>query len=760
LLEHLPPQIHLVIATREDPLLPLSRLRSRGQLTELRIKDLRFTSAEAAEFLNQVMGLNLPVEDIVALGTRTEGWIAGLQLAAISMQGNQDTTSFIQSFTGSHRFVLDYLIEEVLHRQSESVQTFLLHTSILDRLYGPLCDAVLLDDAVSGQETLEYLERANLFIVPLDDERRWYRYHHLLSDLLRQRLRQAQLEQIPTLHYRVSEWYEQNGFANEAIEYALHGKYFERAANLIENQSDNNYEDGDQARLRRWLTELPEELVFAKPRLCILYAWNLFVTGQLDAVDRNLQIAEKMLEPGANQKLVSSPDEDQLSDTDRMELLGRIAAIRSFLASYSADIPKTIQYARQTLEYLPEQELSWRTTALIALGDAYASQGQMVEAHEARSAALVTGKASGNTFILMMVNLTLAGNLRQQGKLQQVIDICERQLKRTDESGISESLVVGWLFGIWGEVLAELNELDRAVDHAKKGVKLIAHGRDVLYEVHSNLSLVRVLFSSGDITGAEDIIQSMENFTHEYDMPLWAIHQLSAWRVRIWLTQGKLAVVSQWVRERELNPDDKPTYLHEMEYIVFARFLIAQGRLDESARLLQRLFEAAEAGGRISRVIEILILQALATESGGNTTQALTKLEEALTLAEPGGFIRIFVDEGPPVAHLLYEALSREIVPEYVRRLLAAFPTAEAGHMDQLAAQVPDSDWVEPLSKREIEVLQLIGEGLTNPEIASKLCLSLNTIKTHTRSIYAKLNVNNRTQAVNRARALGIIATI
>ena len=754
LLEHLPPRMHLVIVGRADPPLPLSRLRSRGQITEIRADDLRFAPAEAAAFLGEVMGLTLSEAEVAVLETRTEGWIAGLQLAALSMQGSSDISGFINSFTGNHRYIIDYLTDEVLHRQPPETQEFLLQTSILERMSASLCNAVT--GREDGQTTLDRLEKGNLFLVPLDNERRWYRYHHLFADLLRQRLHQTLPEQALTLDYRASAWYEQNEFTDEAIDHALNGKHFERAAYLIEDQFGDNYERGDQTLLRRWLAEIPEEFVFSRPRLCVLHAWNLFSFGQLDAADRRLQVAEKMLDPNAGH---SSLDKDQLSDTNKMKLVGRVAAIRSFLVSYSGDIPGTIRYARQALEYLPEQELEWRSAALIALGDAYASQGQMVAAHKARSDALVTGKASGDIYILIIVNSSLAEVLRQQGKLQQVIDICERQLKRADERGISESELVGWLLGIWGEVLAELNDLDRALDKAKKGVKLAARGRDVIHIGLSNLYLVRVLFSSGDITGAEDVIQLMENTARECDLPFRASLQLSAWQVRIWLVQGKLDAASQWVEEHELDPEEEPTYLNEMEYIVFARILIAQERLDEATLLLQRLLEAAETGGRTSSVIEILILQALAAQSGGDTARAMSTLEGALTLAEPGGFIRIFIDEGIPMAGLLSELSARGIMLKYTDRLLAAFNDEVQRSRGENSAPCfpPSQPLVEPLTLRELEVLGLIAEGLSNPEICDKLFIALDTVKGHNRKIFGKLGVENRARAIIKARDLNIL---
>ncbi len=559
------------------------------------------------------------------------------------------------------------------------------------------------------------------------------------------------------LHQKASMWHEQNGIIDEAIEHSLHGKDYVRTAYLIEKQVGEKYEHTDQTILRRWLAELPEELVITNPNLCILHAWNLFASGQLDAANQSLQVAEKMLDPNADQEVVISPDKDKISDITRMKLVGRIFAIQSFIAYYSADIPKIIQFARQALEYLPEQELEWRSGTLITLGDAYANKGQMAEAYEARSNALVIAKVSGSPYLLAIINQRLAEILRQQGKLQQVIDICEHQSNKADESGISKAAVVGWLLGIWGEVLAELNDMNRALDKVKKGVELATRGRDLLHEVTSNLCLVRVLFSSGDITGAEDVIQSMQITAREYDIPLWDLLKLSAWKARICLAQGKLELASKWVGEHELDIDGDPTYLHEMEYIVFARILIAKGRLDEADRLLQRLLETAEAGGRTTRLIEILLLQALAFQVQEDTANAISKLENALSLAEPGGFIRIFVDEGPPMATLLFEALSRDIAPGYVRKLLAAFPSERPEQTITLKSSDPDSEWIEPLSERETEVLQLIAEGLTNQEIANRLYLTLNTIKVHTRNINSKLGTHNRTKAVAKARSLGIL---
>jgi LuxR family maltose regulon positive regulatory protein len=381
----------------------------------------------------------------------------------------------------------------------------------------------------------------------------------------------------------------------------------------------------------------------------------------------------------------------------------------------------------------------------------------MAPAYQARLDAMVTSKESRDIYLSTIANLKVAVTLRQQGRLQRVLEICRQQLQLANESGISQTVVVGWLLAMWGEVLAERNDLVGAIDQVQKGTELTRHGKDVAMLGWSYLCLVRVLFSRGDLSAAKEIIREMENVAREYHIPPWISNPMAAWQARIWLAQDQMDAAVQWVQERGLDAEGDPTYLHEMEYMVLARILAAQGRLDETARLLQRLLKAAEVGGRISRVIEILGLQAMAFQASGDIDRAVTTLGRGLTLAEPGGFIRIFVDEGPPMARLLYEAAARRIAPDYARRLLAAFPVAEAGQTGPSETRAASPELVEPLSERELEVLQLVAEGLTNQEAASRLFVSLNTVKAHTRNIYGKLGVHSRSQAVVRARALGIL---
>jgi LuxR family maltose regulon positive regulatory protein len=746
--------MHLVIATREDPQLPLARLSARGQLIELRAADLRFTSSEAAAFLNQVMGLDLSAEDIAALETRTEGWIAGLQLAAISMQGRKDVTGFIQSLTGSHHFILDYLVEEVLEQQSESVQTFLLQTSVLNRLTGSVCDALTGQD--NGQATLETLERANLFIVPLDEERRWYRYHHLFGDLLRERLNQTRPKQSPILHSLASKWFEQQGLIDEAIEHALQSDHFDQAARMIDEHIEERWQRGRLAKLRRWLDKLPDELVYNNPNLCIFLAWDLFINGFQEEAEESLQAAENQLDPLTG-PLIDKPfgEHEPPSRSIEKKVRGRAAAIRAVMATYRSDAERSMQSARLALELLPGDGLNWRSAAATALADAYVFMGEYDRAHQARFESLRISKTAGNAYLYLIDRTKSILVLKARGKLQQARESCQHLLLFAKDEGFSKTGTIGWIQAILGEILAETNDLDEAYELVREGVNLTERGRDVALLSWSYMCLTRVLYSLGDLAGAEEIINRTKVMTQETTTPPWVNNQMLNWQVRIWLAQERLDEALEWMQEQGADSELETTYVGKMIHIPLARIQIAQGLLETTNKILLPLLEAAEAGGHVSRAIELLILHALNYQAGDETDKAMAPLDRALSLAEPGGFIRIFVDEGPAMARLLYEAVTRRIAPDYVRRLLSAFPVAEPEQAETLKA--PQSELVEPLSERELEVLQLIAEGLTNPEIASRLFLSQHTIKVHTRNIYGKLCVHNRTQAVARARALGIL---
>jgi LuxR family maltose regulon positive regulatory protein len=570
---------------------------------------------------------------------------------------------------------------------------------------------------------------------------------------------------LPSLHRRASEWYEQNGFIDEAIEHSLQAEDFERAAHLIEGQADALWERGKHAKLWRWLDGLPADLVFAKPQLCIFQAWDLFTNGQQDAAEQRIHAAEQALETNTFETGSSPIERSQLPDSERKRIQGRAAVIRAYLAFFRGDALGIIQYARKALEYLPDQDLAWRSTVAIALGDAYRIKGDLEAAYRAQLEALEACKKTGDIYLIMLSSLKVAVILRMQGKLKETIVICQQQMEFSKEFGLSQTGMTGWLLAVWGETLAELNDLDDALRHAKKGIELLKVGGTLLQVTWSYLCLVRILFSRGDLTSAEEIIYKIENIARKSPVPPWITAQLEVWQARLWLAQDKLEAASLWVGESGLYADGEPTDLQEIdhvgliEYLTLARILIAQEQMDEASGLLQRLLNPAKTGGRTSRVIEILILQALVFQARGDTDQALTTLEEALTLTEPEGFICIFVDEGPPMTRLLYEALSRGIAPDYTNRLLAAFPVTEPESANPQTTQDIKSELVEPLSEREIEVLQLIAEGLTNQEIASWLYLAPSTVKVHTRNIYGKLGAHHRADAVAKARAFGILSS-
>jgi LuxR family maltose regulon positive regulatory protein len=785
LVEHMPPQMHLVIATREDPDLPLARLRARGQLTELRAVDLRFTPAEAAVFLNQVMGLNLSAEDIAALETRTEGWIAGLQLAALSMQGHQDTASFIQAFTGSHRFILDYLVEEVLQSQPEYVSSFLLQTSFLDRICGPLCDAIT--GQMDGKEMLKALERDNLFVIPLDDQRQWYRYHHLFADVLQEHLMGTQPEMVPSLHRRASEWYEKNNLPHDAIRHALAAKDFERAATLVELVAPEIRRNRQGATFTElgWLKALPDELVRIRPVLCVAYAYALFGGGELEAVEARLRDAERWLDmigDTHDQPKASAAGMVVVDEEEFRRLPGMIALLRTAQALARDDMPETIKNARRVLDLVPEDDHLMVGGAASTLGLAAWASGDLETARRQTADGTANVRRAGYTSSAIGGAIVLADIQIAQGLLHEAMATYKQGLQWATTPGVPVLRGAADMYVGMSALYYEHNDLKTATQHLLTSQSLgeLAGLQQNPYRWHA--AMARIRQAQGDPDGALELLDQAERLYNGAFSP--NVHPIATRKTRVWVAQGRLGEALGWVREQGLSADDEPGYLHEFDAITLARVLLAlyqrdrvDGSIQEAMGLLDRLLKAAQERGGKGSTIEILVLQALAYHAQGDLPAALKPLQKVLTLAEPEGYVRIFVDEGPLMAQLLLEAASRGMMPDYTDRLLAAFEAEQPRSAGEspLAAPVTallerhprsprpageggdDEPLTEPLSQRELEVLRLLKTELSGPEIARELVISLSTVRTHTKSIYSKLNVNNRRAAVKRAVVLHLI---
>jgi LuxR family maltose regulon positive regulatory protein len=743
LLDHMPPLehgMHLVFATRADPALPLARLRGRGQLTELHAADLRFTSSETAAYFNETMALHLSAEHVAALEQRTEGWIVGMQLAAISLQGHENVADFIRAFSGSQRYVLDYLTEEVLIRQPQEIQEFLLQTSILDRLNGSLCDAVRFGTAetpssthgtavtrgVASQKVLEALEASNLFLVPLDEERRWYRYHRLFADILCQRLKLEKVDLVAELHRRASEWYHANEWYHDAVHHSLAAGDEERAAELIGQKGWAMLVRGEMRELLGWLNSLPQDLVRSRPQLGMIHAWALALTGQWNEVEQSLA---------------------QIGDG---HVPGEMAALQAYVASVQGDVPRTIALCKQASEALPERKWFSRSFVALSLGIAYFAGGQPRAASKALSEAIELCRTSGLTYMMQGTMIELGLVQQTAGSLHEAAQTCRRALELAPGQDVRPVPNVGRAYVCLAKVHYEWDNLDRALQYATKGIELTELGGFTSAQLFGYAWLAEVCMARGDMKAASQALEKADCLIQQHDYAALS-GTLTALRVWSWLRSGDLTAASLWLQEHPPSAGDVPDYPQELEQLTAARVLLGLNQPARALEMLCRVQDLAEEAGRMWSLIRILVLQARAFLLQGDWDQALSALERALCLAEPEGYVRTFVDEGEAMARLLRRALTKGIAPDYVRRLLAAI--GESVPAPSPVAQV----LVEPLTERELEVLRLIAGGLSNREIASELVVAVSTVKSHINHIYGKLDVKNRVQAIARARTLELL---
>ncbi len=743
LLEHLPEQMHFVIATRTAPPLPLARLRERGQLAELFMTDLSFSPEECADLFTRVGSVSLSPQEISLLHTKTEGWVGALSLVALSLASQPNPSQVIARLTGSDRLIADYLTEEVLGLQSPDLQDFMLKTSILDRLCAPLCDAVLGPDKRDSQERLEALERANLFLIALDRERQWYRYHPLFADLLRDQLQKNHPNLTSDLYRRASLWYEQNGGCDEAIQMALAGQDFGRAVVLIKANRDAMTMRSDMNTLLRWVEALPAETIRSHPRLSLAKARSLVPLGRVQEAEACLQDTEATIHSDASSEQAAY---------GARSIRGEVAAIRALIAISQSDANRIIANSHQALEFLPPDHLFLRGLVSLSMGVAYLLTADLPHARQALDEAVNIHLAAGNVLLTYLSKYYLAEAASLEGKWHAAAEISREALEIARTESGRELPIASLAHIALARCLYKWNDLEGAIQHASLGLEL-SQGwwvRDAVHE--ANLTLALALEARGDLNAALAAHrQACQLWNGKFDSPFAGHAGIAS--LRLWARAEDLSPQFEWAEglERAFHPDGDLTPAKGREMLAAANLLLVEGKLDPAARLLEPLPRTLEAHGLVRQLIQVHILRALVYSAQGNPGRALLALNPALALAEPEGLVRVFVDQGAPMLALLRQAQRRGIAPAFVDRLLAAFgqPTRDT--------PVGAPSLVEPLSKRELEILRLIAHGLSTQEAAQQLMLTVGTVRKHVEHIHSKLRVHSRLQAVERARALRLL---
>ena len=761
LLEHRPAGLRLILASRSDPPLALARLRALGQLADLRAAQLRFTAEEAAALLQQVAatpGGVLSGAEVAALAARTEGWAAGLQLAGLSLRGQQDIAGFVAAFTGSHRYVLDYLAEEVLERQGEQVRTFLLETSVLQRLSGPLCDAVT--GRAGNQAMLEQVERAGLFLAPLDEVRGWWRYHQLFADLLRARLQDEQPGRVSHLHRTAARWYREHGLADDAIQHAVAASDMAWAARLIEQHSDAVlYLRGEAATIQRWISALPDDLIRSRSRLLLAQAQLANASGRAGAAGPLLDAAEC----AAGSSAAQAPEPSAGEGTSRLaDVAGGIAIERAYLAALRGDAEATAGFASQALAELDEGQQMQRSRARVLLAVALRLRGQLAEAERVLVSGIARWQEAGQHTVTAWGCYHLGQAQRGQGRLDAAEQTFQRALEITAVPGRPALPAAGPAYVGLAQVAYQRNELDVALAHVTEGIALSRQFVHTAPLAEGLLTLAWIRQARGDPAGALD---AMGAAAQAAPGPAGLLNPVPAQRAWLQLAQGDLAQAARWAQENGLGAGDEADYLRELGHLVLAQLLVGEGMPGQALGLLDRLHAAALDQDRTGSVIEVGALRALALSASGDDAAAVAALSDTLSLACPQGYVRVFADKGPPMAALLARLVAAQrsghtaetrVPLDCLARLERAFV---AGHTSADGAKrtAMVSGLVEQLTTRELEVLGMLAAGRTNQVIASELVVTVDTVKKHVSHIMSKLGAVNRTEAVARARALGLL---